>query len=133
MASFNVEARDAGKVLDVMNKAGQNTGVSMDALQSTLLQNASAFREMDMDIYQLIDFVSKLEKSGIDTAQVMAGLKKAYQTSAREGKSFQDSLVDIQETLMHSEDSVSAEQKSCRPDSENRMRITQTAVRRRTN
>lgn len=112
MASFNVEAKDAGKVLDVMNKAGQNTGISMDALQSTLLQNASAFRDMDMDIYQSIDFVSKLEKSGLDTSQVMSGLKKAYQTSAREGKSFQDSLSDIQETLMHSEDSVSANKKA---------------------
>lgn len=112
MASFNVEAKDAGKVLDVMNKAGQNTGVSMDTLQASLLQNASAFRDMDMDIYQSIDFVSKLEKSGIDTAQVMSGLKKAYQTSAREGKSFQDSLSDIQETLMHSEDSVSANKKA---------------------
>lgn len=112
MSAFNVEARDAGKVLDVMNRAGQNTGVSMDALQSTLLQNASAFRDMDMDIYQSIDFVSRLEKSGLDTAQVMSGLKKAYQTSAREGKSFQDSLSDIQETLMHSEDSVSANKKA---------------------
>ena len=112
MASFNVEARDAGKVLDVMNKAGQNTGISMDVLQASLLQNASAFRDMDMDIYQSIDFVSKLEKSGIDTAQVMAGLKKAYQTSAREGKSFQDSLVDIQEILLNSEDSVSANKKA---------------------
>lgn len=112
MASFNVEAKDAGKVLDVMNRAGQNTGVSMDALQSTLLQNASAFRDMDFDIYQSIDFVSKLEKSGIDTAQVMAGLKKAYQTSAREGKSFQDSLVDIQDVLLNSEDSVSANKRA---------------------
>lgn len=112
MSAFNVEAKDAGKVLDVMNKSGQNTGVSMDALQSTLLQNASAFRDMDMDIYQSIDFVSRLEKSGLDTAQVMSGLKKAYQTSAREGKSFQDSLSDIQETLMHSEDSVSANKKA---------------------
>ena len=112
MASFNVEAKDAGKVLDVMNKAGQNTGVSMDALQSTLLQNASAFREMDMDIYQSIDFVSKLEKSGLDTSQVMSGLKKSYQTSAREGKSFQDSLVDIQETLVHAEDSTEASKRA---------------------
>ena len=112
MSAFNVEAKDAGKVLDVMNKSGQNTGVSMDNLQSTLLQNASAFREMDMDIYQSIDFVAKLEKSGLDTSQVMSGLKKAYQTSAREGKSFQDSLSDIQETLMHSEDSVSANKKA---------------------
>lgn len=112
MASFNVEAKDAGKVLDVMNRAGQNTGISMDTLQASLLQNASAFRDMDMDIYQSIDFVSRLEKSGLDTAQVMSGLKKAYQTSAREGKSFQDSLSDIQETLMHSEDSVSANKKA---------------------
>ena len=112
MASFNVEAKDAGKVLDVMNRAGQNTGISMDALQSTLLQNASAFRDMDMDIYQSIDFVSKLEKSGLDTSQVMSGLKKAYQTSAREGKSFQDSLVDIQETLVHAEDSTEASKRA---------------------
>lgn len=112
MSAFNVEARDAGKVLDVMNKAGQNTGISMDVLQASLLQNASAFRDMDMDIYQSIDFVSKLEKSGLDTSQVMSGLKKAYQTSAREGKSFQESLSDIQDALMHSEDSVSANKKA---------------------
>lgn len=112
MSAFNVEAKDAGKVLDVMNKSGQNTGVSMDTLQATLLQNASAFREMDMDIYQSIDFVAKLEKSGLDTAQVMSGLKKAYQTSAREGKSFQDSLVDIQDVLLHSEDSVTANKRA---------------------
>lgn len=112
MASFNVQAKDAGKVLDVMNKAGQNTGVSMDTLQASLLQNASAFRDMDMDIYQSIDFVAKLEKSGLDTAQVMAGLKKAYQTSAREGKSFQDSLVEIQDTLVNAEDSTEASKKA---------------------
>lgn len=112
MASFNVEAKDAGKVLDVMNRAGQNTCVSMDTLQASLLQNASAFRDMDMDIYQSIDFVSKLEKSGLDTSQVMSGLKKAYQTSAREGKSFQDSLVDIQETLVHAEDSTEASKRA---------------------
>lgn len=112
MSAFNVEAKDAGKVLDVMNKSGQNTGISMDALQSTLLQNASAFRDMGFDIYQSIDFVSKLEKSGLDTSQVMSGLKKAYQTSAREGKSFQESLSDIQDTLVHSEDSVSANKKA---------------------
>lgn len=112
MSAFNMQAKDAGKVLDVMNRAGQNTGISMDTLQSSLLQNASAFRDMDMDIYQSIDFVSRLEKSGIDTAQVMAGLKKAYQTSAREGKSFQDSLVDIQETLVHAEDSTEASKRA---------------------
>lgn len=112
MSAFNMQAKDAGKVLDVMNRAGQNTGISMDTLQSSLLQNASAFRDMDMDIYQSIDFVSRLEKSGLDTAQVMAGLKKAYQTSAREGKSFQDSLVDIQDVLLHSEDSVTANKRA---------------------
>lgn len=112
MASFNVEAKDAGKVLDVMNKAGQNTGVSMDKLQSTLLQNASSFREMDMDIYTSIDFVSKLEKAGVDTSQAMTGLKKAYQTSTKEGKSFQESLVDVQDALLHSEDSADASKKA---------------------
>ena len=112
MSAFNVEAKDAGKVLDVMNRAGQNTGVSMDKLQSTLLQNASSFREMDMDIYESIDFVSRLEKAGVDTSQAMTGLKKAYQTSTKEGKSFQESLVDVQDALLHSEDSADASKKA---------------------
>lgn len=112
MSAFNVEVKDAGKVLDVMNKSGQNTGVSMDTLQATLLQNASAFRDMGFDIYQSIDFVSKLEKAGVDTSQTMTGLKKAYQTSTKEGKSFQESLGEIQETLLNSEDSVSANKKA---------------------
>lgn len=112
MSAFNTEAKDAGKVLDVMNKAGQNTGISMDALQSALLQNAAAFRDMGMDIYTSIDFVSKLEKSGIDTASVMAGLKKAYQTSAREGKSFQESLAEVQDALANAENSTTANRKA---------------------
>ena len=112
MSAFNVEAKDAGKVLDVMNKSGQNTGVSMDTLQATLLQNASAFRDMGFDIYQSIDFVSKLEKAGVDTSQTMTGLKKAYQTSTKEGKSFQESLGEIQETLLNSEDSADASKKA---------------------
>ncbi len=33
-------------------------------------------------------------------------------TSAREGKSFQDSLVDIQDVLLHSEDSVTANKRA---------------------
>lgn len=112
MSAFNVEAKDAGKVLDVMNKSGQNTGVSMDTLQATLLQNASAFRDMGFDIYQSIDFVSKLEKAGVDTSQTMTGLKKAYQTSTKEGKFFQESLGEIQETLLNSEDSADASKKA---------------------
>ena len=112
MSAFNMEARDAGKVLDVMNKAGQNTGISMDRLQSTLLQNASSFREMDMDIYESIDFVSRLEKAGVDTSQAMTGLKKAYQTSTKEGKSFQESLVDVQDALLNSESSTEANKKA---------------------
>lgn len=112
MSAFNTEAKDAGKVLDMMNKAGQNTGISMDRLQSSLLQNASAFRDMDMDIYESIDFVSKLEKSGLDTSAVMAGLKKAYQTSAKEGKSFKESLGEVQEALVNAESSTTANKKA---------------------
>lgn len=108
MSAFNVESKDASKVLDVMNVSAQKTGVSIDTLQSSLLQNSGAFRDMNMDIYESIDFVSKLEKSGVDASTVMAGLKKAYATTSKDCKDFRESLVEVQEALQGETSSVEA-------------------------
>ena len=42
LAAFGLETQDAGTLLDAMNKTGQDTGISMDSLQVSMIKNASA-------------------------------------------------------------------------------------------
>ena len=99
MAAFGLEAEDAGDVLDMLNKAGQDTGVPMDRLASTLLTNGTALQEMGYDINTSIGFLANLEKSGVDSSAVMTGLKKALQNATKDGKSMGDALADLQEQM----------------------------------
>lgn len=99
MAAFGLEAEDAGDVLDMLNKAGQDTGVPMDKLAQSLLSNGTALQEMGYDINTSIGFLANLEKSGVDSSAVMTGLKKALQNATKDGQSMGDALADLQEKM----------------------------------
>lgn len=99
MAAFNIDTSEAGNVLDILNKAGQDTGISMDKLASSLLSNAGALTEVGMDINTAAGFIANLEKNGIDSGTAMAGLKKAFQNAAKDGISMTDALADLENTL----------------------------------
>lgn len=99
MAAFNIDTSEAGNVLDILNKAGQDTGISMDTLASSLLSNASALTEVGMDINTAAGFIANLEKNGIDSGTAMAGLKKAFQNAAKDGLSMNDALASLENTL----------------------------------
>ena len=108
MAAFGIDTKDAGMVLDVLNKAGQNTGISMDALSNSLLANASALTEMGLDFNQSAGFISSLEKNGIDASAAMAGLKKAFSNAVNDGKSMDQALAELQATMASSETNTEA-------------------------
>lgn len=103
MAAFNIDSSKAGDVLDILNKAGQDTGISMDRLASSLLSNAGALTEVGMDINTAAGFIANLEKNGIDSGTAMAGLKKAFQNAAKDGISMTDALADLESTLKSGE------------------------------
>lgn len=63
MAAFGLEAEDAGDVLDMLNKAGQDTGVPMDKLAQSLLSNGTALQEMGYDINTSIGFLANLRRA----------------------------------------------------------------------
>lgn len=99
MAAFNIDADKAGDVLDILNKAGQDSGIGMDRLASSLLTNASALTEVGMDINTAAGFIANLEKNGIDSGTAMAGLKKAFQNAAKEGLSMSEAMAGLEDTL----------------------------------
>lgn len=110
MAAFGIGAEDAGKVLDILNKAGQDTGISMDALASALTANGTAMQEAGFSFEQSAGFIANLSKNGIDASAVMTGMKKALQTAAKEGKPLDEALAELQEKMKGAKDGTEAMQ-----------------------
>lgn len=99
MAAFGVETESTGDVLDILNKAAQDTGVPLDKLTQSLLSNGPALQEMGFGINTATGFLASLEKSGIDTGTMLAGLKKALQNATKDGKPLNEALAEMQEKM----------------------------------
>ena len=110
MAAWGVETKDAGLMLDMLTKAGQDSGASVDTLSQQLMQNKTALDEMGFSLDESVDLLANCEKNGIDTSTMLGGLKKALQNSAKEGKSSADALAELQDKLMGAESDAEASQ-----------------------
>lgn len=110
MAAFGLDASEAGGVLDILNKAGQDTGISMDSLSSALLSNASSLTEMGFSINQASGLIANLEKNGVDSSSAMAGLKKAFTNAAKEGKTMDQALKELDDAMKSGDSTTAAYQ-----------------------
>jgi len=99
MAAFGMDASEAGTVLDILTKAGQTYGVSVDKLSSDIMSNATAFKEMGFDMNSAAGFLASLDKNGVDASSVMTGLKKALTNATKEGKSMDEALSILQSQM----------------------------------
>lgn len=95
MAAFGVSSDQAADVLDILNKAGQDTGTSLDKLAGDLTANATALREMGFDINSATGFLANLNKNGLDGSAVMTGLRKALQNATKNGQSMDQALSSL--------------------------------------
>lgn len=100
MAAFGVPAEEAGGMLDVLNKVGQDTGVSMDTLTQSLVTNAPALQAMGFTANKAATFLGQLEVSGVDSSKVMTGLQKALVNGAKAGKSMPEVMQEIQQSIV---------------------------------
>lgn len=110
MAAFNVDTSRAGQVLDIMNKAAKDTGIPVDRLSASLLTNGAALKEMGFSINEASMFLAGLEKSGVDSSTVMAGLKKALANATKEGKPMSEAMAEVQASIAGAKDSTEAAQ-----------------------
>ena len=106
LSAFGLGAEDAGHMLDVLNKVGQDTGISTDTLTAGLIQNATAFQEMGLSADQAAVFMGQMEKSGANSETVMQGLRKALKNATEEGIPLDQALADLQNTIANGTGSV---------------------------
>ena len=106
LSAFGLSAKDAPALLDAMTRAGQQTGVSMETLQSGLIQNAAALQELGLSVNQSVNFMAQLETSGANSETVMNGLRKALKNAAEEGKPLDQALSELQSTIANGKGSM---------------------------
>ena len=106
LSAFGMDASDASDMLDVLNKVGQQTGVSVDTLTSGLIQNATAFQEMGLTADQAALFMGQMEKSGANSETVMQGLRKALKNAAEDGTDMNTALGDLQDAILNGTDGM---------------------------
>ena len=110
MEMFGLDTEATGNVLDTLNKAAQDSGTEMDTLLSSLTSNADALQEMGFGLNTSVGFLASLEKNGVDASATMAGMKKALQNAAKEGKPLDTALEDMQKQLVNAKDDTEAMQ-----------------------
>lgn len=99
MAAFNLDASHAGDMLDILNKAGQDTGISVDNLAQIIATNATALQEMGLSAQDSAMFIANLEKSGVDTSATITGLKTALKNATKEGKTVNEAMTEMQDAM----------------------------------
>lgn len=108
MAAWGIEAKDAGLMLDTLNKAGQNTGVAVDKLGELMVTNAPALQSMGFSASDAAMFLANLEKSGVDASSTMTGLKKALTNAAKEGKPMSQAMDEMESSIKNASSETEA-------------------------
>ena len=106
MAAFGISAAEAETVLNVLTTTGQKTGANVGNLSKKLTENATAFKEMGMNIFEATDFMGKLETAGADSSSVLSGLKRALKSATEEGKPLNRALEELEDTIKNGTDSA---------------------------
>ena len=76
MTKFGVDASQTKNVLGLMTKAGQDTGISMETLETALTTNGASLKEMGLDLTSSVNLLAQMEASGVDVSTALAGMKK---------------------------------------------------------
>ena len=86
MGDAGIEADEYQSVLDMVAKAAQASGISVDTLADSITKYGAPMRAMGFEMKESIALFSQWEKSGVNTEIAFSGLKKAISNWGKAGK-----------------------------------------------
>lgn len=102
MGDAGIEASEYQSVLDMVAKAAQASGISVDTLADSITKYGAPMRAMGFEMKESIALFSQWEKSGVNTEIAFSGLKKAISNWGKDGKNpreeFKKTLAEIEKT-----------------------------------
>lgn len=102
MGDAGIEASEYQSVLDMVAKAAQASGISVDTLADSITKYGAPMRAMGFEMKESISLFSQWEKSGVNTEIAFSGLKKAISNWGKAGKNpreeFKKTLAEIEKT-----------------------------------
>lgn len=108
MAAWGISGEHVGDVLDLINKAGQDTGESVDEITQMVSTNAVALQEMGLGFADATMLLANFGKNGVEASDVMAGMRKAMTNAAKEGKPLSSAMADVEKSIKGAKDSTEA-------------------------
>ena len=107
-----MDAKEYTKILDVLAKAGQTTGVNVSSLTEQVTKNGAALRQLGFSTEESVAMLAKFEKEGVNTDTVLAGLKKAVANWGKEGKNAKEEFAKVLDEIAKTEDVAAASEKA---------------------
>ena len=82
---WGIASKDMGKQMDYIFKVSQSTGISFNELMLNMQQYGPQLQDMGYSFEEASAMMGQMEKAGVNTTEVLAAMKKAVGTLAKEG------------------------------------------------
>ena len=92
---FGLEAGEASDMLDLLFRASQASGASVDKLAADVTKNAGALIGMGLSLEESVALFALFEREGIRSETVVRSLRSAFQRLTADGRPLRESLAEI--------------------------------------
>lgn len=86
MGDAGMKSSEYGKMLDMLTKASQASGISIDKLTENITKYGAPMRSLGFDTASSIAIFSQWEKAGVNTEIAFSGMKKSISNFMKDGK-----------------------------------------------
>lgn len=102
LKTFGLNADDAEGALGLLAKTSQDTGISVETLESLLQNSGDQLKEFGLGFGESVQLMGNFEKSGLDSNKMLSKLSKAAAYFNKKGKNMKTGLQDIIDRLKDS-------------------------------
>ena len=112
LENAGMDSSEYTKLLDILAKAGQTTGVSVSNLAESVTKNGATFRQLGYTTEEAVAMLAKFEKEGVNSEVAVKGLATAVKQWGKDGKNAKEEYQKALEEIERTEDVTEATQKA---------------------